>query len=616
MRAIVPVLSMSLCLLPVARADARPQSAQDFPKASSGNSAAKPQNAEVPASEVVRPAPPVLFSSSQPSRLLRYSGELRDSAGQPRKGTVAVTFSIYAGQQGGADIWTETQSVALDAEGRYSVLLGSTKSEGMPIDVFAAGNPRWLGVKVELPGEVEQARVLLVSVPYALKAWDADTLGGKPASAYALASSGAGAAGTTTKKSAANANAETAGYIPMFTSSTGTLANSLMLQSGSAIGISESPVQTLDVNGGIRGTGLATGVRNTSSDAINTGALFLGGSNAMGLIGTSTAGFAPGALFTRASFFAGGSERMRVEGTTGNVGIGTVTSGGSLSVAGNMQLTGTGNSILFPDGTLRTSANSISVSLSVSPPSNLASGTPSQVATGSGVFLQSANGSFCGYLVVSASALTLNSATCPTAAPVVELSAQSLNFPATLINTPTSAVSVTVTNVGTASLSFSANPSISGPNAVDFSLSTSATPCSTSAAVTAGSSCVVDLVFTPSLGTVESATLTLSDSATTSPQVVQLVSVPGLHWMGLSGMNSSTMGVTSYNVYRGTTSGGEGTTPLFTCTTLAAVPTTCMDTNMGAGLVSGVTYYYTVTAVLSGVQSLPSNEASNTIPFP
>ena len=39
-----------------------------------------------------------------------------------------------------------------------------------------------------MPGAAEQPRVLLVAVPYALKASDSDTLGGKPASAYALAS--------------------------------------------------------------------------------------------------------------------------------------------------------------------------------------------------------------------------------------------------------------------------------------------------------------------------------------------------------------------------------------------------------------------------------------------
>ncbi len=620
-RAIVSVLSLGLCLPAVARANARAQIAQDFPKETSGNSAGKPQNTQAPASDVVRPAPPVLFSPARPSRLLRYSGELRDAAGQPRTGTVALTFSIYAGQQGGAELWTETQSVALDAEGRYSVLLGSTKSEGMPLGLFATGAPRWLAVKVELPGEVEQTRVLLVSVPYALKASDADTLGGKPASSYAMASSGAGAGGTQTGKKPATTNTETEGFIPMFTNSSGALGNSLIEQVGTAIGIGESPVQTLDVNGGIRAsTGLATGSRNTSADAINTNALFLNGSNAMGVIGTSNAVFAPGVLFTTVSFYGGNgtttSERMTLNGTTGNIGIGTVTPGGSLTVAGNMQLTGTGSSILFPDGTLRTSANSISVPLSVSPPSNLASGTSSQVVTGTGIFLQSANGSSCGLLVVSnSSALTLNSATCPTAVPVVQLSAELLNFPAVLVNTASSAMTVTVTNVGTASLSFSANPSISGPSAADFSTSTSTTPCSTSSAVTAGSNCSVNLIFTPSHSTVELATLTLTDNATPSTQLVQLVSAPGIHWVGLSGTNSTTAGVT-YNVYRGTSSGGEGTTPIFTCTTLEASPTTCMDTNMGAGLVAGVTYYYTVTAVLNTVPSAPSNEAMATIPIP
>src|SRR5262249_35155816 len=50
-----------------------------------------------------------------------------------------------------------------------------------------SGEPRWLGVLAQIPGEPEQPRVLLVSVPYALKAADADTIGGKPASAFVLA---------------------------------------------------------------------------------------------------------------------------------------------------------------------------------------------------------------------------------------------------------------------------------------------------------------------------------------------------------------------------------------------------------------------------------------------
>jgi len=48
---------------------------------------------------------------------------------------------------------------------------------------------RWLGVQPALPSVGEQPRVLLVGVPYALKAADAETLGGKPASAFMLTGS-------------------------------------------------------------------------------------------------------------------------------------------------------------------------------------------------------------------------------------------------------------------------------------------------------------------------------------------------------------------------------------------------------------------------------------------
>ncbi len=72
----------------------------------------------------------------------------------------------------------------LDSNGQYTVLLGSLHSEGVPADLFLTNDARWLGVQVET--EPEQPRVLLVSVPYALKAADAETLGGKPLSSFVL----------------------------------------------------------------------------------------------------------------------------------------------------------------------------------------------------------------------------------------------------------------------------------------------------------------------------------------------------------------------------------------------------------------------------------------------
>jgi hypothetical protein len=120
-------------------------------------------------------------------RLITFNGVLRDRVGQPLSGTIGVTFSLYKDQEGGAALWSENQNVQLDAQGQYATLLGGTQPAGMPADLFASGDAHWLGVTPQVSGEGERPRILLVSVPYALKAADADTIGGKPASAFLLA---------------------------------------------------------------------------------------------------------------------------------------------------------------------------------------------------------------------------------------------------------------------------------------------------------------------------------------------------------------------------------------------------------------------------------------------
>lgn len=136
-------------------------------------------------------------SASDVPRLIKHGGTLRDRSGAPRAGTVGILFAIYSEQQGGAALWQESQNVQLDANGRYSVLLGSSLE--IPQDVFAANAARWLGVQVLADAEPEQARMLLVSVPYALKAQDADTLGGRPASSYVSSEMLADALGSATR---------------------------------------------------------------------------------------------------------------------------------------------------------------------------------------------------------------------------------------------------------------------------------------------------------------------------------------------------------------------------------------------------------------------------------
>jgi len=122
-------------------------------------------------------------STASVPRLIRVSGIWPE--GIEKQGAVSITFALYPEQNSAEPRWQETQNVRLDAGGHYSVLLGATREEGLPLEVFASGEAHWLGIQPE--GQTEQPRVLLLSVAYALKAADADTLGGKPASAFALA---------------------------------------------------------------------------------------------------------------------------------------------------------------------------------------------------------------------------------------------------------------------------------------------------------------------------------------------------------------------------------------------------------------------------------------------
>lgn len=117
-------------------------------------------------------------------RWIRFAGLMRDAGGTPPAGIRTATFTLYASQSDASGIWQETQTVNVDADGKYHVLLGSNTENGLPVDIFSSGNARWLGVRAE--GQTEQPRVLLLSVAYAFKAADTDRLGGRPASDFLL----------------------------------------------------------------------------------------------------------------------------------------------------------------------------------------------------------------------------------------------------------------------------------------------------------------------------------------------------------------------------------------------------------------------------------------------
>jgi hypothetical protein len=195
-------------------------------------------------------------------RLVRFSGTVKDLNGNPLTGVVGITFALYSEQTGGAALWLETQNVTADRGGHYVALLGSTKPDGLRTDLFTSEQARWVDVQVS--GQSEQPRVLLVSAPYALKAGDAETVGGLPASAFILANGGSPAVASTktaaapasnaASKNSSPANPDVTGkgtidYIPMW-DTTSDIVNSIIFQKSSEIGINTTtPAATLDVNG-------------------------------------------------------------------------------------------------------------------------------------------------------------------------------------------------------------------------------------------------------------------------------------------------------------------------------------------------------------------------------
>lgn len=130
-------------------------------------------------------------SSPVAPTLIPVSGQLLKPDGSPRSGeTVSLLISLYNTQTDPLPRWVEQQTVALDAAGFYTVQFGATLPDGLPVDLFSTeGGARWLGVTVQDPGgNVDQPRVMLVSVPYAAKAATAETLGGRAPSDFVLSS--------------------------------------------------------------------------------------------------------------------------------------------------------------------------------------------------------------------------------------------------------------------------------------------------------------------------------------------------------------------------------------------------------------------------------------------
>jgi len=368
--------------------------------------------------------------------LIRFSGTIAHTPA----GTSGAIFALYRDQTGGAPLWQEVQNVTLDASGRYSALLGLRSPAGIPLEVFASGEARWLAVQPD--GQPEQPRILLVSVPYALKSGDAETLGGLPASAFLRSAATTVAApngvapaavpSATAKASPADDDSgATAGYLPVFTNATGDLANSRLAQAGKFVGIGTAApaadLNIVDANPTLRLDNYSNtlgdspnfnfiSARGTSSAPLptlsgdNLGQFAAAGYNGSAFPGSkvkvsfvATENWTPAANGTAMSFSttANGAttrtERLRID-NTGNVGIGTTTPAFPLSVNGVIQTAG---GILFPDGSTQTSA-----ALTGSATQNFVDLATPQIISGAKTFSSTISGSISGNAATSTLATT------------------------------------------------------------------------------------------------------------------------------------------------------------------------------------------------------------------
>ena len=305
------------------------------------------------AAEPDSPATAIVLSrenQTAESRLVKFGGVLTDSMGRPLSGEVEVTFALYKQETDEEPLWKETQKLEVDKQGGYTALIGATQPGGVPVELFRSDEARWLGVQIQ--GEPQGPRILLVSVPYALKAVEAEKLGGKSASDFVLSeslgdqvrrviegqtivagqatSAGTLQPGQTKSNSALTPQMTPAG--PMFPPSTFSGTNSaqivLVQQNGSGNGVVGQTASSTGASG-------VVGIATSTSTSNNQNGVY--GQNAgagAGVAGIATNPSVGVGVYGQAANFAGVFGQTFNPNTNGVAGIANATTGFSNGVFG------------------------------------------------------------------------------------------------------------------------------------------------------------------------------------------------------------------------------------------------------------------------------------------
>jgi chitodextrinase len=193
--------------------------------------------------------------------------------------------------------------------------------------------------------------------------------------------------------------------------------------------------------------------------------------------------------------------------------------------------------------------------------------------------------------------------------PAVSLSTSNVNFGNQPVGTPSSAVSVTVTNGGTATLNIS-SITVSGAQAADFGQTNNCI-----GAIAPSASCNINVTFTPSSGGVRSAAISIVDNAPGSPHTITLTGTGTgftispqtavltpmqTQQFTVSGAGTSTVVWSVDNVSGGTAATGTITSSgLYTSPSVAGTHTVTVATSDGTKSATATAYISTSAGVFT-----------------